>query len=103
MNRFSHNRHRRDATHHEIAGVLLELGCSVLDISQCGVEGAPDLAVGLCGRDYKVECKSRGEALRQAQRLWHEDWRGERPVTLWTRDQAVAWVNAMRARARRAA
>ena len=103
MNRFAHNRHRHDTNHRVIVTVLKDLGCSVLDCSQGPERGAPDLLVGMAGVNYLAELKAPGEALRHEQLEWHEAWRGERPVTLWSAAQAIAWVNAMRRRARRCA
>jgi len=90
-------KHRRDGNHKAIAQRLEELGCSVADTSQVG-GSFPDLVVGLLGRDYLVEVKEVGKFLTDDQVKFHQNWRGEPPVTIWTEDQCVAWVNTIRRR-----
>lgn len=90
-------KHRRDGNHQAIARRLEELGCSVQDTSQVG--GCFwDLEVGFMGRDYGVEVKEVGNQLTADQAEFHRDWRGQKPVVLWTEDQATAWVQEIRRR-----
>jgi hypothetical protein len=70
----------------------------VRDVSQSAGKGEPDLLVGILGRDYQVEVKSHGKVLSDEQRDWHERWQGQRPVTIWTADQAEEWVKATQRR-----
>lgn len=89
------NRHRRDATHKGIVDALRNYGCSVRDVSQIG-DGGPDLIVGLMERDYQVECKSDGEALRADQQEFSDEWRGAQIVVLRSVAEALTWANKVR-------
>lgn len=91
------NRHRRDKNHREIVMTLRAMGCGVLDISQVG-DGCPDLAVGIMGRNYFLEVKSKGGALSPEQTKFHDDWLGERPTVVYNCDQVREWVLQTRMR-----
>ena len=87
----------RDGPHADIIGTLRQLGCSVADTSRVG-DDFPDLAVGLFGCTHLVEIKAPGKRLTDGQVEFAAQWRGERPVTLWSCQQAEAWVLAVRRR-----
>ena len=91
------NRHRRDKSHDPIVKRLRDLGCSVLDTSQVG-NGAPDMVVGLLGRNYLIEAKSYGKPLSDGQLEWHQAWLGHPPTVIWTPEQCEAWVKTTRQR-----
>ena len=92
-----YNRHRRDTNHKPIVDMLRKLGCSVEDTSQVG-NGFPDAVVGILGVNFLVEIKDYGKVLSDEQHDWHEAWRGDRPVVLWTPEQAQKWYEDTRRR-----
>jgi len=94
MNRFSQNRHRRDANHYDIQEALERCGCSVRDLSQIG--GGTDLLVGCCGRDYQVEVKVHDGELSDAQIKYARDWKGQPPIVVRSILEAVQWANEIR-------
>lgn len=94
MSRFAR---RQDSNQGDIVKRLKELGCTVRDNSRNG-DGGPDLTIGFMGRDYFVEIKAVGKGLSQEQCDWHQEWRGQRPVVMWTPEQAEAWVAERRKR-----
>ena len=70
-----------DATHKPIAGAFRQLGASVLDLSGTG-GGAPDLLIGLAGRNVLLELKTGSRAKHHRrdeghQRAWRDAWRGQ--------------------------
>lgn len=84
-------RHKRDATHGEVAETLEAFGWSVHDLSAAG-GGAPDLLVGRQGVTDLVEVKSGPSGpYTPAQVKFRERWRGSDPVRLENRAQAEAW------------
>ena len=94
MSRF--NRSRRDSNHREIVDALKSCGCTVRDLSQTGEAGAPDILIGLGGRDYQAEIKSEHGELSKEQTDYIQDWRGTPVVVLWSADDAIRWVNVER-------
>ena len=93
---------RKDNNHNEIVERLIELGCSVRDTSAVG-RGFPDAVVGMMGRDFLMEIKnpktSYGKAgLNGAQQKFADEWRGSKPVVIWSILQAEAWVADTRRR-----
>ena len=92
------NRHRRDTTHKEIVEALRKCGCSVRDVSQSTGTGGSDLIVGLCGRDFQVECKSEGQMLSNEQVWFYDGWSGADLTVLRSAEDAVAWAVATRKR-----
>jgi hypothetical protein len=93
----TYNVHRRDACHREVIKTLRDLGCSVRDLSQCGDRGS-DLSVGLCGRNFDIECKSGNETLSAEQREYYENWKGAPVVVLRNSSEAQDWVIEVRQR-----
>lgn len=97
------SRHRgsKDKNHDLICDTFRMLGCTVADMATCGVDGFPDIVVGLLGWDVQVEIKNPDTAygragLTEAQARYARDWAGRRPVMVRTVDEAVALVQNWR-------
>lgn len=72
---------RVDANQAQIVEALRAAGATVLHLHMLG-SGAPDLAVGIGGRNYFLEVKDgrrkpSERRLTPAEQRWHEDWRGQ--------------------------
>ncbi len=72
---------RTDHNHNSIVDALKKAGCSVLSLAAVG-QGAPDLLVGLAGKNFLLEVKDGDKApsrrkLRPAQVKFFEGWRGQ--------------------------
>ncbi len=72
---------RVDDNQAEVVAALRRFGCSVLCLHQIG-KGAPDLAVGIGGKNFFFELKD-GKKVKSARRLtddetdFHAEWRGQ--------------------------
>lgn len=68
---------RVDGNHAAIVKALRKIGCMVLDLSKLG-RGVPDLLVARRFTIKFLEIKNpeTGGALNEAQREWHDQWRG---------------------------
>ncbi len=84
---------RIDTNHVEIVIALRRVGASVLSLHTLG-KGAPDLLVGFRGYNYLLEIKTVSGKLEEGQVDWHNLWRGQRPQTVHTVDQALAAIGA---------
>ena len=88
---------RKDANHNAVAGALLDIGCSVLDLSPMG-RGVPDLLVASNRLTALVEVKDGAKppskrALTPAQKKFFATWR--HPVLVVTSvDEALALFGA---------
>lgn len=106
MNHASYSRkHKRDATHAEIAEVLESFGFSVLDTHEVGyiIPGYPDMQVGLCSVDNMVEAKSGDAAtFTPAQIAFRKKWKGAPIVSLASKQAAIEWATRTRHERRRA-
>lgn len=67
------------------------MGVSVLILSQVG-NGAPDLLLGFRGKNYLVEIKSKNGKLRQDQKEFIDEWRGQATMAK-TLDQVRKVIN----------
>jgi hypothetical protein len=96
-------KHKRDATHGEVAETLATFGWSVFDASKMGA-GCPDLLVGLNGITDLVEVKSTAKSgYTDDQVEFNRTWRGSKPVRLENRAQAEEWCRRTRHERSRAA
>ena len=71
-------RKKVDANQAAIVEALRDVGCSVLSLAPLG-KGAPDLLIGLRGKNVLAEVKNpetRGR-LNEKQRDWHRTWAGQ--------------------------
>ena len=72
---------RVDDNQAEIVAALRKVGCSVLCLHQIG-KGAPDIAVGIGGKNYFFELKD-GKKVKSDRKLtddeleFHAAWRGQ--------------------------
>lgn len=100
---------RRDPTQAPICAALIAIGCDVLDLSQCGIPGVPDLLVRRGSFWTFIEAKSpkgprggtsaKGQKLNDAQEAFALRW----PVCVArTPDEAIALVNDFSIRGRTA-
>ena len=74
-------KHKTDHNQAEIIEALRAVGATVQDLSKVG-NGAPDILVGHRGCNYLMEIKNpdtKGK-LNLLQRIWHQDWCGQRAV-----------------------
>jgi hypothetical protein len=95
-------RHKRDATHGEVAKTLETFGFSVRDLHKSG-GGMSDLLVGLWNVTDLVEVKSTADATyTPAQIEFRKGWRGSPIVRLENRSQAEEWARRTRAARSRA-
>lgn len=83
-------KHHRDANHGEVQTELEQLGASVVDLSRVG-DDLPDLLVGFCGRDFKVEVKAPKGKQSDGQKDFARDWRGSKVVVIRSRIEAREW------------
>ena len=95
-NRYAKN---QDANHSEIVRAFESMGATVE--APAGTRGFPDLLVGIYGITELVEIKplvgeTRRRELRDSQVLWHQRWRGRKPVIVRTVEDALALVSKMR-------
>ena len=72
-------RHRADRNQQEIVDALRDIGASVLVLSQVG-GGAPDLLIGMRGRNVLMEVKTKTGKLRSGQVEFMNTWQGEAHV-----------------------
>lgn len=89
---------RVDKNQAEIVRALRDAGCAVLDISSVG-GGAPDLIVSSRdGRLHLVEIKNRDARgrLNKLQQRWHESWAGEKPLVVYSVDDALRELGGIR-------
>jgi hypothetical protein len=82
---------RLDSTQRAIVEALRTAGCSVQSLASVG-GGCPDLLVGVLGATYLLECKTKGEDLRDRQRAWAGMWRGMPPLVVHTPEEALKAV-----------
>ena len=73
-------RHRRDANHAAIIDALWQGKWCVLDISQGGQAGTPDLFIARGTRVVACEIKSAKGKLRPAQETFFKTWPGETAI-----------------------
>jgi len=72
---------RIDDNQNQIVKAFRDRGCTVLVMSMVG-KGAPDIAVGIEGRNWFFEIKD-GEKFLSQQKLtkhekeWHDNWKGQ--------------------------
>lgn len=52
--------------------------------------GCPDLIVGFAGRNWLFEVKMPGKGLNEAERAWHQNWKGQ--VHIITTAREAAWL-----------
>lgn len=88
-----------DDNQRALVNALRAFGCSVEAIQ--GATGTPDLIVGIFGVTELVEVKPASNLkarsqLRGTQAEWHARWKGRKPVTIRTMDDALALVSRMR-------
>lgn len=74
-------RARTDGNHAAIVAALRAAGCTVQSLASLGA-GAPDLLVGIAGRNLLVEVKDGGKPpskrrLTPDEATWHDAWRGQ--------------------------
>lgn len=79
----------RDHNHQEIVARFEALGCSVGDLALAGVEGWPDIVVGLVGYNFLVEIKNPStsygrKGLNAEQSNFAGGWRGGRVYVVRT-------------------
>lgn len=82
--------HRTDKNQTEIVRTLKAVGATVTDTSMVG-GGFPDLVVGFCGEDHKLEIKNpdaKGK-LRTSQIIFQERWKGKPVKVVETPEQAL--------------
>lgn len=96
-------RGRRDGNHAAIVQAFRDTGCSVIELTDTGVPGWPDLAIGLLGRTELVEVKNPGTAYGRAglsatQTAFASEWRGSRIWIATSTDEALALVSNWRKR-----
>lgn len=87
---------RRDKVEPGVVKAFEAAGATVQRLSG---KDCPDLAVGLCGRNFFVEVKTDRARLRPGQKDWRDTWAGEKPVLVRTPAQARKWVKTWTARA----
>ena len=75
---------RTDTAQPAIVADFLAVGASVLDLHAIGIKGAPDVLIGLYGRNWLFEIKTPGldreSKHRQhfaEQKAWRASWRGQ--------------------------
>jgi hypothetical protein len=90
-------RARVDGNHAELVQALRQAGCTVQSLAAIG-NGAPDLLVGVGGRNLLVEVKNGAKPpshrrLTPDEATWHQQWRGQ-VVVVATVDEALAVVIA---------
>lgn len=88
-------RHRSDKSQMPIAKALRKCGYKVVITSSIG-DDFPDLVVGGGGVTVLMECKSEGEKLSDGQRVFAQEWRGGPVCAVWSSEQAIAIMQALR-------
>ena len=88
---------RRDENHADIVKAFEEMYCGVVDTSALGF-GFPDITVHFSGFCSPVEIKTEEGELNAAQRTFVRDWRGPRIPIIRCREDAIAFVTAIRKR-----
>lgn len=90
---------RKDDNHSVVVNALRLAGASWLTI-ESNEAGAPDGAIGVCGRTHLVEIKQdsklKAHALRPEQLEWADNWRGSPVHLLRSPAEAVTLVNLLR-------
>jgi hypothetical protein len=98
-------KHKRDATHADIAEVLQAFGWKVEDTSAVAkfIPGFPDMVIGLLGVTDMVEAKSGDAAtFTPAQIEFRKHWKGAPIVNLASKQAAIEWATRTRHERRRA-
>jgi hypothetical protein len=90
-----YRKHHRDANHGEVQKELEQLGASVCDLSKVG-DDFPDLLVGFCGRDFKVEIKAAKGEQSDGQKEFARDWRSSPVVVIRSRLEVREWYLRLR-------
>ena len=70
----TNNRQRSDSNQAEIVKELRAIGCTVVVVS---AKECWDLQVGWRGKNYMFEVKQPGKELRDSQKEFHDEWRGQ--------------------------
>ncbi len=65
-----------DANQPEIVKALRECGATVLHLHTIG-QGAPDIAVGFCGKNLLLEIKDGKKKLTKDEQEFFDTWRGQ--------------------------
>ena len=94
-------RGRRDNNHDRLKKVFEAMGCSVIDLTDTGIPGWPDMAVGLFGVTRLAECKNPdnwyGRAgLNDNQTAFSRDWKGSTVHVVYTEDDVINLVTSWR-------
>lgn len=87
--------HRTDNNQAEIVRTLKAVGATVTDTSMVG-GGFPDLVVGFCKKDFKIEIKNpdaRGK-LRTSQIIFQEYWKGDKVHVVESAEEALKVIGA---------
>lgn len=92
-------RAKKDNNHNEIVKTFLACGATWLELSNVG--GALDGLLGVAGIDQRVEIKnpevdSTHRKLTTEEEKVFNEWRGRRPVIIYTIDDAIALVFLLR-------
>ena len=77
MGRYSFR--KTDTVQPLIMAALREAGATVQDLSMVG-KGCPDLLVGYHGKNFLIECKTKGKnekRMTDLQQIWHGMWQGQ--------------------------
>lgn len=93
--------HRTDENHTDIVEAFENLGCTVADLSAAGRKsirniGAPDLIVGIAGKNEFVEVKTEEGRVSLKQIKFNEKWRGGKPHIVRNVDDVINLVQKIR-------
>lgn len=88
---------RTDSNQSAIVTALRAVGATVVDLSAVG-RGVPDLLVGFRGQTYLLEVKNKLGRNRTTadQEVFYEWWRGTPAVIVYTTDDALKAIDAIR-------
>lgn len=87
-----------DANQTQVVSVLRGYGASVQSLAAVG-KGVPDLLVGYRGKTYLLEVKNGNKFASQTkltpdQQDWHLQWKGDKPVIVYSPTDAVKAILA---------
>jgi len=82
---------KRDANEPEIVKALRKHGATVQPLS---VGGVPDLLVGYMGVNLLFEVKSDKGTLTEDQKVWHENWIGQKTI-VHNPAEALVYLHAL--------
>jgi hypothetical protein len=86
---------KMDSNHQEIVKAFEDMYCEVIDTHKLGF-GFPDILIAFANFCVPCEIKTEEGELSASQRTFVRDWKGPRIPIIRSREDAIAYVTAIR-------